>query len=68
MNIKNPLFNANGGFFVFVGGWCGQEMAVLLRWQWEWQGSVQREGQAHSPTKSEGDSAVLEGVGASDGW
>ena len=30
---------------------------VLLRWLWEWKGLVQREGQARSPTKSEGDRA-----------
>ncbi len=33
---------------------------VLLQRLWEWQGLVQREGQARSPTKSEWDSAVLE--------
>ena len=32
-----------------------------LRWLWGWRGLVQREGQAHSPTKSGRDSAVLEG-------
>ena len=29
---------------------------VLLQRLWEWQGLVQREGQARSPTKSERDS------------
>ena len=37
LNIKNPLFNANGGFFVLE--------------------NFVREGQARSPTKSEGDRA-----------
>ena len=32
-------------------------MDVLLRWLWEWRGSVQREGQAPRPTKSERDSS-----------
>ena len=32
-------------------------MDILLRWLWEWQGLLQREGQARSPTKSEWDSA-----------
>lgn len=45
-------------FFVFLGE-CGVERGidVLLRWLWEWKGLVQREGQARSPTKSEGDRA-----------
>jgi len=34
-----------------------QGYVVLLQWLWGWRGSVQREGQAHSPTKSEWDSA-----------
>ena len=55
MTIKNPLFTLLADFFVFVGGWCGRELVVLLRWLWEWQGLVQREGQARSPTKSERD-------------
>ena len=42
-------------------------MDVLLRGLWEWQGLVQREEQARSPTKSEGDSAVLEGLVRGDG-
>ena len=32
-------------------------MDVALRGLWGWRGSMQREGQAHSPTKSEWDSA-----------
>jgi len=35
----------------------GEGIIVLLRWLWGWRGSVQREGQAHSPTKREWDSA-----------
>ena len=30
----------------------GEGIIVLLRWLWEWQGLVQREGQAPRPTKS----------------
>ena len=46
-------------FCVFLGGkfGAGRGMDVLLRWLWEWQGLLQREGQARSPTKSEWDSA-----------
>lgn len=35
----------------------GNGIVVLLQWLWEWRGSVRREGQAHSPTKSECDSS-----------
>ena len=35
----------------------GQGIIVLLQWLWEWKYWGQREGQARSPTKSEGDSA-----------
>ncbi|CBL33708.1 hypothetical protein ES1_05890 [[Eubacterium] siraeum V10Sc8a] len=35
----------------------GETVEVLLRRLWGWKGSVQREGQAHSPTKSECDSS-----------
>ncbi len=35
----------------------GNGIVVLLQWLWEWRGSVRREGQARSPTKSERDSA-----------
>ena len=34
-----------------------RRIIVLLQWLWEWKGSVQREEQAHSPTKSRCDSA-----------
>ena len=45
-------------FCAFLGEFgAGRGRDVLLRWLWEWQGLVQREGQAHSPTKSEWDSA-----------
>ena len=47
-----------GGGLAFSGG---EEADVLLRGLWGWRWSVQREGQAHSPTKSGWDSAVLEG-------
>ena len=58
MNIKNPLFTLMADFFVFSGEFgAGRGMDVLLRWLWEWQGLLQREGQARSPTKSEWDSA-----------
>lgn len=40
----------------------GEGIIVLLQWLWELRGSMQREGQAPRPTKSEWDSAVLEGV------
>ena len=36
--------------------------SAILRGLWGWRGSVQREGQAHSPTKSESDSGVLRGL------
>ena len=39
------------------GGGAGRGMDVLLKWLWGWQGLMQREGQAHSPTKREWDSA-----------
>ena len=39
------------------GGGDGRGMDVLLKWLWGWQGLMQREGQAHSPTKREWDSA-----------
>ena len=42
LNIKNPLFIANGGFFVFGEFGAGRGMDVLLRWLWEWQGSMQQ--------------------------
>ena len=45
----------------------GKAVEVLLRWLWEWQYSVQREEQARSPTKSDGDSAALEGLVRSKG-
>ena len=45
----------------------GETVEVLLRRLWGWKGSVQREGQAHSPTKSDGDSAVLGGLVRSKG-
>ena len=69
LNIKNPLFTQMADFFVFFGGECGVErgMDVLLRWLWEWKGLVQREGQARSPTKSEWDSGVLEGLVRGEG-
>ena len=44
------------------GGGDGRGMDVLLKWLWGWQGLMQREGQAHSPTKSERNSGVLEGL------
>ena len=39
------------------GGGDGRGMDVLLKWLWGWSRLMQREGQAHSPTKREWDSA-----------
>ena len=55
-------YSAFSGNSAVLEGYAGRGVVVLLQWLWEWKGSVQREGQAHSPTKSEGDSAVLEGL------
>ena len=46
----------------------GETADVLLRGLREWRWSVQREGQAHSPTKSGWDSAVLEGLVQGELW
>ena len=35
----------------------GNGIVVLLQWLWGWRGSMQREGQARSPTKSGWDSS-----------
>lgn len=43
-------------------------MVAVLQWSWEWQYSVQREGQAHSPTKSEWDSADVKAYRAYGYW
>ena len=45
----------------FDEGGCGFERVVGM------ESSVQREGQAHSPTKSGCDSADLEGLGRREG-
>ena len=51
-----------------LGGLVWRKAVVLLKGLWEWQYSVQREEQAHSPTKSDGDSAVLERVDGGERW
>ena len=43
LNIKNPLFTLMADFFVFSGEFgAGRGMDVLLRWLWEWQGSMRQ--------------------------
>ena len=58
LNIKNPLFIANGGFLCFFWGiWCGARDGCSFKMAVGMARFVQREGQARSPTKSEGDRA-----------
>ena len=50
--VKPPPFDKGGKGMV-----RGETVDVILRRLWGLRGSMQREGQAHSPTKSESDSA-----------